>query len=360
MEILVTEKPHILLEAVELLYAYVNEAAPETLTAQGEYCLPVEAVREMMEVVCGGIDRKDSLVEYYFGKHPLLETPGKYTCLARNLMYIHPFLSNGNINEDYQRIRELRRLQLSSGIRFDGITEFCLTLCVSEDSRYIPLAKDLFLLNVEQEYAQMLLEQFSNFDEAMTRLETILTPATERLSPILEKWAVRAKPLAKAWREHLEDQDFLPLLCGWTDYRENPESISSIHMQIRYLLPSGSFKVNRTRRREIFVHVGAAIKMERCGSDTFESWEFEALRLLGSEVRVRMLRLMLDSPMSARELTRALGLHLGTVCRDINSMYGCNLLLLVMVNDRKKYRTNMETIETLTKHMLQLNKFNAL
>ena len=55
MEILVTEKPHILLETVELLYAYVNEAAPETLTAQGEYCLPVEAVREMMEVVCGGI-----------------------------------------------------------------------------------------------------------------------------------------------------------------------------------------------------------------------------------------------------------------------------------------------------------------
>ena len=40
MEILVTEKPHILLEAVELLYAYVNEAAPETLTAQGEYACP--------------------------------------------------------------------------------------------------------------------------------------------------------------------------------------------------------------------------------------------------------------------------------------------------------------------------------
>ena len=57
--------------------------------------------------------------------------------------------------------------------------------------------------------------------------------------------------------------------------------------------------------------MGVAVQMEKTESANFEPWEFQALRLLGSEARMRMLWAMLDRPMSARELSQRLELHLG-------------------------------------------------
>lgn len=39
MEVWVSAKPYMLYEAVELLYAYVNEIPAGSLTQEGEYCL---------------------------------------------------------------------------------------------------------------------------------------------------------------------------------------------------------------------------------------------------------------------------------------------------------------------------------
>lgn len=53
---------------------------------------------------------------------------------------------------------------------------------------------------------------------------------------------------------------------------------------------------------EAFCHIGVAVQVIKPEPETFEQWEYQALRLLGSEARMRMLWAMLDKPMSAREL----------------------------------------------------------
>ena len=45
-----TAQPHMLYETVELLYAYVNGIPARMLTQSGPYCLPVDAVQNMLEV----------------------------------------------------------------------------------------------------------------------------------------------------------------------------------------------------------------------------------------------------------------------------------------------------------------------
>ena len=87
MEVWVSAKPHMLYEAVELLYAYVNEIPAGSLTQEGEYCLTEEAVQQMMDVACAGCFREDPVVQYYFGGHVISEEPRRVTCMARNLAY---------------------------------------------------------------------------------------------------------------------------------------------------------------------------------------------------------------------------------------------------------------------------------
>ena len=82
-----------------------------------------------------------------------------------------------------------------------------------------------------------------------------------------------------------------------------------------------------------------------------------ALRLLGSEARMRMLWAMLDRPMSARELSQQLELHLGGVCRDISSLFHSRLITTEQVNGRNRYRTNQESLCILAKHLTQMEEF---
>ena len=100
MEVWVSAKPYMLYEAVELLYAYVNEIPAGSLTQEGEYCLTEEAVQQMMDVACAGVSRDDPAVRYYFGRHIISEEPQRATCMARNLAYNTMTPSKGNMDED--------------------------------------------------------------------------------------------------------------------------------------------------------------------------------------------------------------------------------------------------------------------
>jgi len=362
MEIQITARPNLLLETVELMYAYVNQIPAEKLVAPGEFCLPVEAVEEMLRVVCADVPRNDPMISYFFSRFPLLEKPNQYTCIARNLAYNYIGLSGETLEEDYAHLRDFRRIQLRNHGRFDGITEFRLTEAGSEleESGFVPLALDILQLNIEQEYAVMLVEQFSNYDAALERLSSLIDPAAKKLAPLLAPWVSRADPLARTWQEHMEKADTLPRLLQRIRFQEEPDSIIAVHAQLRYLLPKNAPGLMLVQPKIMYFHLGTAVPVNKREAETFESWEFEALRLLGNETRMRMLRLMMDKPRSVRELTRLLNLHLGTAYRDITSMYANNLLTIEVINSRKKYSVNTDTLSVLTKHILQLNKYEAL
>ena len=70
-----------------------------------------------------------------------------------------------------------------------------------------------------------------------------------------------------------------------------------------------------------------------------------------------MLWAMLDRPMSARELSQRLELHLGGGCRDISNLFHSRLITTEQVNGRNRYRTNQESLCILAKHLTQMEKF---
>lgn len=56
MNVTVNRKPMLLLEAAELVYAYVNRVSAEQLTGNGAYCIPAGDVQNMMNTACAGLD----------------------------------------------------------------------------------------------------------------------------------------------------------------------------------------------------------------------------------------------------------------------------------------------------------------
>ena len=98
MEIVVSAHPHILLETLELLYAYVNNVSPEFLTYPGAYCIPVYAVQDIMSKACKDVPTNSSALQYYFSKRVFYEDPEQTTCIARNLCYNNSAISTEGID----------------------------------------------------------------------------------------------------------------------------------------------------------------------------------------------------------------------------------------------------------------------
>ena len=359
MNIQVTEKPHMLLEAVELLYAYINHIPAAELTMQRENCLPVEAVQEMMDVACAGISREDEAYRYYFAMHRMPDEGHGSTCMARTLVYMVVSQYDGSMEETCNMMklywhRELREREVLSSVgTFAPWFE-------PRDST-MTMQESIVRLNMDEDYIRKLQEQFSDYDAAIDNLHRLIAPVAEKLEPLLMPWVAPAAEQARLWRENLSvpgaEERFLQML-----FVRYTEKIDRISIQLRYLDPySASGTIVNTesdqwevQERYIFIHLGLYFHPEgEQGQELelFHSWEFRAMRLLGSPVRLRMLHTLWDKSMSSRELAKALNLNLGTLCRDMNSLYECKLLILESGNERRRYRTNRETMAYLAKHL---------
>ena len=66
MRIFLLKRPSILLESVEVLYAYVNEIPARDLAGEGSYCIPVHSMQKMMDTVCAGMSRHDPTLRFFF------------------------------------------------------------------------------------------------------------------------------------------------------------------------------------------------------------------------------------------------------------------------------------------------------
>lgn len=359
MEVWVTAQPHMLYETVELLYAWVNQIPAAELTRDGPYCLPEAVVQQMLDVACAHILRDDPQIQYYFGKYILSEDPERATCIARNLVYNTMEPSDGDLSADCERLRKARQKQRRNRERLAAIDEYRLVYLESSDSDFIPLAQEIAKLGLSPEYAQKLLEQFSGFDEAVETLETIVSPVARKLQPILTPWAHVAEPLAKTWEAYFRQPGAEMNWRKRVRYTEETP-LRSMKVQLRYFWPKRGPGAVDGSDGSAFCHIGVAVQVEKTEPAGFERWEFQALRLLGSEARMRMLWAMLDRPMSARELAQGLDLHLGVVCRDISSLFNAKLLTTEQVNGRNRYRTNKESLNILAKHLTQMEKFNLL
>lgn len=357
MEIHVTAKPHLLLETVELLFAYANNVPPEALTSAGEYCLPVETVADMMEQVCGSIPREDPWLQYYFAGYKLPGESRRETCIARNIAYNVIFVSTDSIASDCDRVCQLRQEQIRDNAQFFSIDPYRLDTVERAEGQPISLEKELTAIRMNPAYRKMLVEVFSDFDAAVQRLQEGITPLAEKLQQLFTPWVQRAEQLADSWRSSLEQPEGMEKILGRLNLQEST-GINALVMQLRYFQPVGGQGTFNMQDIMIYLHMGIAMSLERQDEDTFTANEFKALRMLGNEDCMRMLRAMLDKPMSSREMAHLLKVPLGTVCRNVSNMYDSGLLLIETVNGWRRYRTNMAALQVIAKHIVELDKFH--
>lgn len=83
MNVTATNEPCMILETVELLYAFINELPAGELTAPGPYTIPSSELQHMLASATEGISRQDPAMQFFFLKEPLQDGSGLFTCLAQ-------------------------------------------------------------------------------------------------------------------------------------------------------------------------------------------------------------------------------------------------------------------------------------
>ncbi|MBE6944630.1 MAG: winged helix-turn-helix transcriptional regulator [Ruminococcaceae bacterium] len=363
MEILVTAKPHMLLETVELMYAYMNHTPPEQLAGSGPYSLPVSAVQEMLDVACNGLSREDEMLRFFFDRYILSDEPRRDTCIARNLAYNLGYVGQGSVAKDCDRLRRIWNNDICKHNSIVAVGDYCLHWVAETEGPVIPVVEGLDSLAVDASYIRKLHILFADYDRSVAQLKMLVEPVAEKLELLLQPWAQRAEELAQTRQTKLQQRSYWQELLGGIQISFE-EDVHTCWIQNRYLQPTVAPGNLYLVSNEVFIHLGVEVEQERklelARKETIQHWELEALRLLGSDSRLKMLRVLLEKPLSTRELAQTLEMNLGSVARDIRSMFDARLLTVETENNRVFYRTNVETMELLGKHIAQLGKFYPL
>lgn len=360
MEVVVFEKPCLILEAAELVYAMVNRIPAARLTEDAPYCIPVAEVEKILAEATGDLDPMDRQLLFYFDGIPLAENEGSNDRLACVAFY----LINSVTPICCYEVEEARQMLHSAwfaktdavhilGIYTDGIA-------IGDAEQYTNWGTEFCKLPISPCHQVKLVEAFSAFDRHIDRLCDILLPVAEKLKRLLAPWVEKDMPRITQWRESLVGdlaQQALLKRC-----KVVPETVDQLQIALRYFSPlrgPGDYDVDQ---HIIRLHVGVALSPagthESAGSQ-MTAGEYTVLRLLSNPDRMAMLRAMTKKPKSTQELAQELGLNAGSAFRDLNNLYNAGILNLTVISKRNYFTTNIAQIEKLTTHLLQYLKEGA-
>lgn len=345
--------PCIILETVELLYAFINDIPAQKLTADGPFCIPNWDVQQIMNDCCAGLSRQDPLLRHYFAQVPIQDDSGTFACLGRHVAYNTLDFSDlsleGTASSLCQGWREIKR----RAERPFAIGEFSMEYGTPQEPGYAPLARDIDRLLVPPDYRQKLLEAFAGFDDTVEELVRLIGPIAKKLEGHLAPWTAQMEPLVAQWEEFFALPDLKERLQKrWQLGVEN--SYNTIHICLRYLGSNNSAGQMLEETGVIHFHMGVGRPVFPVEKQELDAWEYKALRLLGSPARIKMLQATVNKAMSTREIAQELGMHLGAVGRDVSSLFDARLLIVEHSGGRSRYRANTTALDTIAKHLLAL------
>lgn len=353
MNVTVYRKPCLLLETVELVYAYVNQVPEKKLTASGDFCIPPEEIHRLQTEVCAGLRCSEEELQFFFHGIPLQGETHRFPCIARALVYNSLELHCQSTEETRDALisywQNLRRPLLVDCMDF-----YSVNFTPSKTEVFVPLSREIRKLPVPAEYHAELVDVFSNYESYLTRLAQILEPAAQKLELLLEPWVRRAQPLLDQWESFFSQDDSEMFFRNRVQLKV--KKIDQLEMALRYIPAEQGYVRVYEPNGEIKMLFGVGMKVgnkEGSQKETLSDWEYTALRLLANPDRIAMLNAMLHEPMSGPALMQKLGLHSGSVFRDLNSMYNARLLIRETDEGKNVYRTNLQVIQKLSKHMLQ-------
>ena len=336
MAVTVYRHPLLLLEAEELVYALVNGDPPEQLSRRGGSGLHPADAAALMALARESLDLEDADVQFLFRRYALPSyASGSHTCLARIAVFSFADWSLSGAEE--------ASVALPDAWSWDRM--------VSERqifSEIMPFGISI----TPQDFRDTLLAFFSDYAGQAARLGELLLPVMTRLSNALEPFVRAAEPYLEQmerWVSASQPKDFL------RDHMHLDTNlpIASLVAAPLFLVPSQVIAHLDGDAFYMLLGVGGALLEAQ--EPTFGSWGCQALRLLGSPVRMQMLEALSRQPQTAQELKTALDLpHLSAVMRDLSSMQTSHLLDLRYVRGRRQYRVNEKALRILAEKLLSL------
>lgn len=349
MKIEFSAKPCLLLETVELLYAYINNIPAQELSGDGPYCIPSWNLQQIMNDCCAGLSSQRSILEYYFASTPILDDSGSCTCLARNILFDTLDFSGETLEEAGRALHESWKVTLEKRLRPNRIAKYGLVYSIFPEPEYTPLASYMERLLVSPAYQQKLLEAFAGYDASVDRLIALIAPVAQKLEQHLEPWVEKAAPLMDQWQECLHQPDLQEYLRK--RFCINQEMVYGVIKFCLHFLDSKCSVGHIESDGSMRLYMGLDISVYPAEKQELESWEYRALRLLGSPARMRMFQATLNKPMTTREISQELNMHLGAVSRDVVNLFDARLLIAASSEGKTRYCANLDAYDTLLKHM---------
>ena len=309
MHITFYRRPCLYPDATELFYAYVNGTPAKNLAFPGPCALPKSVMESMMQEACAGVDPADEQVRFYFEPFPLPKYgSSSYTCVARLLAFTYSDWSSPDAEHcvsSMQAAWPLERMQRER-IVFSGIAPYRLCFRQLDPEEPIPFANGLGQFPAPAVLKDRLLEVFSDYPSHISALSSMLFPIMKYLERALPPWIAKAEPLIAAWERHLQftsAKDFIQKeLCGNGDYE-----ISGVTASLMFFHPQRLFFYYNQESKVLDLLIGAASSIPGQKTQKFANWEYTALRLLSSPLRMKMLYALRGKRCPPRKLSRKQG-----------------------------------------------------
>ena len=353
MSITFSLQPCALLEATELLFFYFNELPVQRLSGTGPFCVPEEAAARMMQEACGGLDRSDEALSFFFQGFKLPAANDELSCLARFLVFTFADWPHAAPEDAAQSMLESWRRLNETSFVFTDVNAFSLSNEPWRGDGPAPFANGLGRLSMPIALRERLLETLSAFQEHHSALMRILLPIAQYLQEALQPYADRAAEARQTWLSRMEADTPNAFLETWLRIRLSWE-LQDIWSGVLFFIPDWVLPRLNEETHTLHLLFGAGKLQARHRPAEFDSWEYTALRLLGSPARMKMLKALRDMPMTSREMAQSLQMHLGAVSRDVDNMRAAGLLNLELNSDRRRYSVNYAAVRTLAGHLLDL------
>ncbi len=356
MKITIYRQPSILHEAVELVHAFVNQTPPEQLAVQGPCSIPAEEILRIRDLACAGLDPESEELQFFFRSFPFDDTREGRLSIARNMVYAwaETFYPDANEMADFL-LRYWKKYRGS--LRVKSVHLYGVCVSPDEQGAFHNLTKDVSRLPIPTTQQMQLVETMSYYEFYLQRLLTLLRPVMEKLPALLLPWVQRAVPLLQRWEQFFSDEhNFREYFLQRSAVDSEPPQEMRLYPRcfwphVSYVFPSNSFQI-----LNIHLAMGREPGLQDLREEkiSLENRDYQILRQLASADRMNMLMAMMDTPMTAMEVSRKLELHPSSVFRDISGMGNSHLLVQEIKGGKSTYRTNYVLLEKLFQNILRM------
>lgn len=354
MKVRVYREPCILLEATELVYAWVNQLPPENPATEKGLYIPAEEALRIRDGVCQFLNPDDAELQFFFRSIPFGGESGQKTCIARCLVYNTLEFGHPDPDDMAKALSHAWNEEMQGPISIAGMDQYSVSFGLGNPGEFLPLSREIAKLPLPTTYQLQFLDVFSHYGFYIQRLADLLRPVTSKLAELLQPWVLKVQSRLDQWEEYLSEDNVEEFF--FKSYHMKVKAPDVVEIALHYFLPrSGMLHVAYSggiARMLLGTAMDIGVKEQK--KEELSEREYSALRLIANPDRVAMLQAMMHEPMSGQELIQKLGLNSGSVFRDLNSMCNADLLIREIGKGKSIYRTNYPLVQSLFQRTLRI------